>query len=157
MARFIARLATIADDNLAGLFEQFPQWLVPTLEDEIQDRKCLVRLTGLGRNMTSTTVEWTLAAYEVENLWQRTYIFGKQSNIYRNLGDPEAEKNIQKEYKLLMQHFEIWQQRPVIINYHIVLIPPLAGTLTTSFSGTHPYIFRTSITANSSINGGPQK
>jgi hypothetical protein len=57
MARFIARLATIADHNLAGLFEQFPQWPVPTLEDEIQDRKCLVRLTGLGRNMTSTTVE----------------------------------------------------------------------------------------------------
>jgi hypothetical protein len=38
----------------------------------------------------------TLAAYEVENLWQRSYTFGKQSNMYRNLGDAEAEKNIQK-------------------------------------------------------------
>jgi hypothetical protein len=138
MARFIARLATIADHNLAGLYEQFPQWPVPTLEDEIQDRKCLVRLTGLGRNMTSTTVEWTLAAYEVENLWQRSYTFGKQSNMYRNLADAEAEKNIQKKYRLLMQHFEIWQQRPVIINHRIVLIPPLAGPLTTSVSGLHP-------------------
>jgi hypothetical protein len=37
-----------------------------------------------------------------------------------------------------MQHFEIWQQRPVIINHRIVLIPPLAGPLTTSVSGLHP-------------------
>ena len=114
MALLIRRMAARSDSESACLFEEFPQWPVLTPLDEMEDRNWLTKLTGLSHNMSPNNIEWALASFEMDNLWNRTYTFAKQSDIYRTSQDPQAEEKIQAEYQKLTQSFELWRQRSIV-------------------------------------------
>src|SRR5438552_65041 len=75
ITRLMGRMCFRADLTNATILEVPTQWPAMTPLDEIEDRKWLIKLTTVSRCMSRESVEWALASFEVDNLWQRTYRF----------------------------------------------------------------------------------
>lgn len=110
---FFRRVAARRDSAHASLFEEFPEWPPFTPFDELEDRKVLLSLSGISKNMDPRNVEWALASFEIDNLWHRVYTFAKRSDIMRK-SDGNAEENILIQYHALTEDFDSWRNRTVI-------------------------------------------
>lgn len=110
---FFRRVAARRDSAHASLFEGFPEWPPFTPLDELEDRKVLLALSGISKNMDPRNVEWALASFEIDNLWHRTYLFAKHSDIMRK-SDPHAEENILIQYHALTENFHSWRHRAIV-------------------------------------------
>jgi hypothetical protein len=115
LARFIVRMGACVDFSSAALFNEFPRWPVLTIQDEMEDRKWLKSAGGLTKGVTTVDMEWAFASFEVDNLLHSTYRFAKRSNIYRTSGLSDAEQKVRLEYEKLIQRYQAWKQRDLII------------------------------------------
>ena len=70
--------------------------------------------------MSRESVDWALASFEVDNLWQRTYRFARQSYEIRKSGDPHAEEKIALEYRKLIVSFKQWQLRSIVMEQEAI-------------------------------------
>ena len=120
ITRFMGPMCFRADLTNAAMLEMPPQWPVMTPLDEIEDRKWLVKLARVSKGMPRESIEWALASFEVDNLWQRTYRFAMQSSKYRKSGDPQAEEKIALEYLKLRTSFKVWQLRSIVVQQEAI-------------------------------------
>ena len=115
ITRFVGRMCFRADFKGAAILELPPQWPEMTEQDEMEDKKWLQKLARVSTKMSPESIEWALASFEIDNLWQRTYRFALQSNILRNSGDPRAEVKIVQEYEKLTKSFKLWRERDIVV------------------------------------------
>lgn len=64
--------------------------------------------------MTSSSIEWAFASFEMNNLVHRTYNAARICEDYRTSNDPQAEEKAQLNYRKLMQGMDIWKQRSIV-------------------------------------------
>ena len=115
ITRFLGRMCFRADITNAAILEVPPQWPEMTSQDEMEDRSWLLKLARVTTKLTPANIEWALASFEIDNLWQRTYRFAMQSNIYRKSGDARAEVKITREYEKLTRSFRLWKERSIVV------------------------------------------
>lgn len=117
--RFFARLAAQVDYRIACISGELPQWPAFSASEEADDRRWLSQSKGISTGMRSKEMEWALAAFEVENLFRGTYIFAKSTAMLRQM-DYQAEEAISLEYEILLQQFELWKQRKIVIEQEAI-------------------------------------
>ena len=114
ITRFMARITGRTDVTTAYYFGDELIWPPFTPLDEVEDRKWMTSRTGFSRNLRPRDIDLALANFEIDNIWNQTYTFARQSHILRQT-DPNAEEKIHIHFQILQQSFQCWKQRNVIV------------------------------------------
>lgn len=116
VARLLQRMVIRVDFAMSSLYADENQFEALTPNDEIADKKWLMKFSGPSEGIIPKNIEWVLASFEMDNLMHRVYSFGRRSAVLRSMHppDPLADEKIGKESQLLMQALELWKQRGII-------------------------------------------
>ena len=116
MTLLLRRILGRIEYNSCLITEEFPRWPPFTPLDEMEDRIWLSEVTGISKGLSRENIEWALAAFEIDNLWHRAFVFAKLSDIYRSTEDPQAEVKIEIARLELKELLEVWKRRRVVVD-----------------------------------------